>query len=419
MTGFNDFDAGHRDLVTVTKFNFYGTRILTASSDHRVKVWDQKDGTWQLTDTWRAHDAEIRDAAWNGPFTGQHIGTVGEDMKFKLWQEDVTQLPNSGRRFRNIFRLTSPVRTPYVSLDFRNIDLDSWLVLITRDGLLTVLEPANPDTLAEWQQIDQFRVCAEPSRGEETSFKVQFQHDPVDITHTILPSWDRKSLSLVVAAMDTVKIYRTDANRRFYHAIELTGHTGLVRDISWANGSVRGCDLIASGSKDGVVKVFEVYTTLAGSSGNSTNGNGNRPLSSSTTQSPAGRLATQSGIGSALANRSPVAMHRHGGADTHFKHTFKEVASIDSTHLDVWQVEFSFAGDCLLTSGDDGIVRFWKRSISGEWLEFSEADLTDEYGTHFSTTLIFLSPRELYVETLQLTAFLSLCTDKSKLLIID
>lgn len=63
MSGFADFDAGHRDLVTVTKFNFYGNRIVTASSDHRMKVWDQKDGEWQLIDTWRAHDAEIRDVS--------------------------------------------------------------------------------------------------------------------------------------------------------------------------------------------------------------------------------------------------------------------------------------------------------------------------------------------------------------------
>lgn len=63
MSGFADFDAGHRDLVTVTKFNFYGNRIVTASSDHRMKVWDQKDGEWQLVDTWRAHDAEIRDVS--------------------------------------------------------------------------------------------------------------------------------------------------------------------------------------------------------------------------------------------------------------------------------------------------------------------------------------------------------------------
>ncbi|KAB8209907.1 amino acid permease-domain-containing protein [Aspergillus parasiticus] len=227
MSGFADFDAGHRDLITVTKFNFYGNRIVTASSDHRMKVWDQKDGEWQLTDTWRAHDAEIRDASWNGPFTGQHIGSVGEDMKCKIWQEDVTQPPNSGRRFRSIFRMTAPHRHPFVSIDFRNIDLESWLAVITRDGFLMVMEPVSPDTLADWQPLDQFRVCTAPQRGEETSFKVQFHHDPTDITHSVLPSSDRKSLSLVVAAMDSVKVYRTDASRRFYHAIELSSHGGL------------------------------------------------------------------------------------------------------------------------------------------------------------------------------------------------
>ncbi|OJD24692.1 hypothetical protein ACJ73_03945 [Blastomyces percursus] len=398
MTAFTEFGAGHRDLVIVTKFNFYGNRILTASSDHRIKVWDQKDEGWELIDTWRAHDAEIRDAAWNGPFTGQHIGSVGEDMRFKIWQEDVAQPPNSGRRFRNIFRLTSPVRTPYVSLDFRNIALETYLALITRDGLLTVLEPVSPDSLAEWQQVDQFRVCTEPSRGEETSFKVQFYHDPMDITQIILPGWDSKCLSLVVAAMDTVKIYRTDANRRFYHAIELGGHGGLVRDISWANGSVRGCDLIASGSKDGVVKVFEVYTTLANLANNTANGTSLQAVASS--RSSTGRASTPSGIGTALANRSPsTLMNRQEGGDALFTHTYKEVASINSKHLDVWQVEFSQAGDCLLSSGDDGTVRFWKRSISGKWLEFAETDMTDEYVSNIiiirickAHPLIFIRP---------------------------
>lgn len=32
-------------------------------------------------------------------------------------------------------------------------------------------------------------------------------------------------------------------------------------------------------------------------------------------------------------------------------------------------------GDALMTSGDDGAVRFWKKSMSGEWLEFAETDM--------------------------------------------
>lgn len=263
-------------------------------------------------------------------------------MKFKIWQEDVTQPPNSGRRFRSIYRLTATQRHPFVSLDFRNIDLETWLALITRDGFLIVMEPVSPDTLADWQVLDEFQVCPAPQRGEETSFKVQFHHDPTDITHSLLPSWDRKSLSLVVAAMDTVKVYRTDANRRFYHAIELSGHGGLVRDISWANGSVRGYDLIASGCKDGFVRVFEVYTSVASNrSQNANSRNSEHPAQSSST-----RPTTQSGIGSALANRVPASIHnRQGSSNSPFKHSYKGVACIDSKHLDVWQVEFSYAGE--------------------------------------------------------------------------
>jgi hypothetical protein len=38
-------------------------------------------------------------------------------------------------------------------------------------------------------------------------------------------------------------------------------------------------------------------------------------------------------------------------------------------------------GDCLISSGDDGTVRFWKKSISGEWMEFAETDMADEYAS--------------------------------------
>lgn len=32
-------------------------------------------------------------------------------------------------------------------------------------------------------------------------------------------------------------------------------------------------------------------------------------------------------------------------------------------------------GDCLISSGDDGTVRFWKKSLSGEWMEYAEANM--------------------------------------------
>jgi WD40 repeat protein len=58
-------DHGHEDLLTQIKHNFDGTRCLTASSDHRIKVYHTNPQTdkLELDDTWTAHDAEVRDVS--------------------------------------------------------------------------------------------------------------------------------------------------------------------------------------------------------------------------------------------------------------------------------------------------------------------------------------------------------------------
>lgn len=58
-TSFVRFNHGHQDLVLAVDYNFYGNRMVTASSDHRLKVWDRKEDGWTVTDSWKAHDAEV------------------------------------------------------------------------------------------------------------------------------------------------------------------------------------------------------------------------------------------------------------------------------------------------------------------------------------------------------------------------
>ena len=60
---FQTFPHGHQDLVLAVDFNYFGTRMVTASSDHRLKVWDKKDDAWSLVESWKAHDAEIVDVS--------------------------------------------------------------------------------------------------------------------------------------------------------------------------------------------------------------------------------------------------------------------------------------------------------------------------------------------------------------------
>lgn len=64
MSSLKEFDAEHHDRVTAIDVNFDGTRILTASIDHRIKVWTrERDGSKTLLDTFTAHDADIRDVS--------------------------------------------------------------------------------------------------------------------------------------------------------------------------------------------------------------------------------------------------------------------------------------------------------------------------------------------------------------------
>jgi len=76
MATVDNFEPGHQDRVTVLHINFDGTRILTASADHRVKVWERNAETGQrtLTETWTAHDADIRDVLADSLHLMSHYG---------------------------------------------------------------------------------------------------------------------------------------------------------------------------------------------------------------------------------------------------------------------------------------------------------------------------------------------------------
>jgi len=345
--GFSTFEHEHNDLVLAVDFNFYGTRMVTASSDHRLKVFDKKDESWTLIDTWRAHDAEVVDVKWNGPFAGAIIGSIGEDGYFNLWEEDALEPPHSQRRFRKIYRLRTETKVPFCSLDFKNLHTETYIALITRDGHLSLLEPVDHDNLGgEWQAINPARyVCDTPSRQDETSFRVAWHKEKVPCWTAVEAGLDRRSLSLAVAAMKTVQIYRTDKERQFYLAAELTGSRQIVRDVAWANGSMRGYDVIATASKDGLVRVYELHTPYESPSKTGTDS-----MSGSATP-PAGKakISAPSGLTAGLTS-TPSSVRESRDLDKsltpgQIRHEVKMVAEMPNAHGgSVWRVAFTQLG---------------------------------------------------------------------------
>ncbi|MBE7180178.1 MAG: hypothetical protein INR71_03045 [Terriglobus roseus] len=446
-SSFQTFDHGHHDLVLAVDFDFYGTRMVTASSDHRLKLWEKQDDAWTAVDTWRAHDAEIVDVKFNGPFTTPSLASVAEDARLKLWAEDPLATRNSGHRFRLMFQLRSETGVPFCSLAFKPLLAETYLAAVTRDGYLAVYEPMDFDDLAsDWGRIDARHLCPTPDRSIETGFRVAWHQECLPCWTAVEAGLERKSLGLAVAAMDVVKVFRTDKDKRFYLAAELTGARGIIRDVAWANGAMRGYDLIAAASKDGLVRIYELSTPKKrqrtssdlgaahpassigastsshsipailepddASQANNSNSNGDGNNSSSTISKSPSRLSsgrgaaassstTRSAISSGLARssattlsdagpdagapsssttlsplvRPPEAEADAGEGAGRVRHAARCVAELGREHGGVWRVAWSFGGDVLMTTGDDGAVRAWKRDGAGTWREAARVDV--------------------------------------------
>jgi nucleoporin SEH1 len=147
-----------------------------------------------------------------------------------------------------------------------------------------------------------------------------------------------------VAVMNNVKIFRTEKERKWYQAAELTGARAIVRDVAWANGSMRGYDILATASKDGSVRIYEVSTSPGQADPPATPD----PFSPSM-PTTSGRQArtVPSGIGAGLAGSSSKDSVRDQDkhAPGRVKHIVKMVAELTAHGGSVWRVAYSQLGE--------------------------------------------------------------------------
>lgn len=322
-----------------------------------------------------------------------------------------------GRRFSSSYRSSSggpgkaafetrSNKFPYRSFSLKH-DEDSrhtYLALVASDGRLCVYENDQPENLSDFAQIDDFAVCQRPSRGEEVSFRVRFDPNPDPCYTALRAGAAQDSLGMVVAAMSSVKIYRSrdvvgasygvpQAQKEFYLALEVGAHRGLVRDVAWAPGNVRGYDTIATACQDGFVRVFRVETPYDKADGKtwstaqlakrepaepepfshpagSANGQGQDRH-----QQPPHQQHHQSGLSASLAKSGTSGDRHASGQPGQVVHTHSEVARLDSHRTPVWRVDFDDDGQILGSTGDDGKLVFYRQTPQGTWARSSELSM--------------------------------------------
>ncbi|KAK6085616.1 nuclear pore protein [Seiridium cupressi] len=387
------------DLIQAIAFNAYGDRCATGSVDGQIRIFNRrKDGIWMLSDLWGAHPGEILELQWLPPIVYPNIvASLGIEGRFKLWAEDDTAAP--GRRFstkNNNPRATFESRSnksPYRSFSMKHNEETryTYFAFLCADGKLSVHEGEEPENLTDYSEIDDFQALAKPNRGEETCFKVRFDPNPEPCYKALRAGVPTDTLSLVVAGMNTVKIFRSrdivassfgaaTRAREFYQAIEIAGHRGLVRDVAWAPGNFRGYDMIATACQDGYVRVFRIDTPYNKDDGRSwsvaditgRDWTESRPASSANNNHSRGHPQAHSGIRAEIDKSGSHGERLNSGQPGQIRHECRELSRLESHRSPVWRVGFDDDGQILGSVGDEGKLMCYRQKADGTWAKSSE-----------------------------------------------
>ncbi|KAL8780482.1 MAG: hypothetical protein Q9213_006442 [Squamulea squamosa] len=331
---------------------------------------------------------------WIGPSLGSAFGTIGDDGKFKLWREDSSQAPQSGRRFRCIFSQSPPNPVSYTSLDFKTVRHEVWMAIVSSDGLLCLLEPSEPESLHAWKELDSTYPCGQQSRGSEPTFRISLHQAVGPSYHAVSGGLDPKAISLVLSATNSIKILRAtrseDGNVQFHQMLDIEGIASAINDVSWAPGSIRPYDLIATACNDGSVRVYEVTIPQHAGLQSPNTSSGSQASMRDRLNSSKHARHTPSGIGAGLAGFSRVEAMFGSNGGTRIQHAWKEIAVLrHKGATPVWRVRWTHDGEYLqslhsltlahgslgstiASTGDSGTLQLWRQNLDGVFVEFAE-----------------------------------------------
>ncbi|KAG8531648.1 uncharacterized protein KY384_003279 [Bacidia gigantensis] len=374
-SGFHTFENTAADAVSAIQYDAGGDRIVTASADHRLRIYQKScvdSNDWELYDQWRGHDAEVK---WIDSSHGEVLTTIGGDNKFKVWQENPSQAHTRGRRFKCIFSQTPVDSVAYIAFDYIVRQQDIYVALISHTGLFTLLEPADPTTLSSWREGDAFYPFGQQPRSSEARFSISFHHAAGPNSQALRAGIDKSSISLAISSASQVNVYRfanpEDENVALQEVLRMPFEDGLVCSVAWAPAHPQPEDVVAVACDDGKIRMLEI--TVQTSSQNLLTSNGHSNLSALRRGSRNDQQLGRSGIAAGLANIDrprEVSQSEQGNGP---KHEGKIVAELQTSEgASAHQMEWTMDGCTLVTTGDDGKAHLWKRSLAGNWMQYAE-----------------------------------------------
>lgn len=333
------FESGHEDLVHDVAYDFYGRFVATCSSDQHIKVFkaNKETNNWELSDSWKAHDSSIVAIDWASPEFGRIIASASYDKTVKIWEENPDQEECSGRHWNKLASLMDSHGALY-DLKFAPVHLGLRLATIGNDGFLRIYDALEPSDLSSWTLTSEINILSQPPAN----------HLQSDFCLSWCPS-RFSTEKLAISVLDQAIIYQRGVDNKLHIAAKLLGHNGLIRSISWAPTIGRWYQLIATGSKDGKVRIYKITETKSDDIPTNTNTNNNINKNDSNEN--------------VIENENELIVNPN--LSTRLK--VELLSEHDDHKSEVWSVSWNLTGTILSSAGDDGKVRLWKSTYSNEF----------------------------------------------------
>ncbi|CAI5757961.1 unnamed protein product [Candida verbasci] len=316
------FITGHEELIHDIKYDYYGKHIATVSSDQHIKVFDLdlQTSTWILNDSWKAHDSSIVRVSWAHPefSSSKIIASCSFDRTVKIWQEQPDEMNGSGKKWLKLATLAIESYGPIYDVKFAPNHLGFKLGCVGSDGIFRIYESLEPNDLTNWALTVEIPILNSqlPAKSLQSSFAIEW-----------CPSKFTKTEKFIVVALDQGFVYGNYTNEendeedsmasgsgeKYKKICDLPEHNGLIRSVSWAPSMGRNYHLIATGCKDGYVRIFKAIEQS------------NDDLK------------------------------------------IEIIAKLNDHKSEVWRVCWNMTGTILSSAGDDGKLRLWKCNYLSEW----------------------------------------------------
>ena len=300
----------HMDYIHCVAFDVYGRRMATCSGDRFVRVWDLTDrGEWSLVGEWQAHRGSVEKICWAHPEFGSLLATCGSDHEAKIFEER-THANTIASRWTVKAQLTE-ARRAVNCVEFAPRHWGLKLATGGADGCVRIYEAVDIMNLSQWSLGATLNAFAEG----------------LGVTCLSWNSGRFEPPTLVVGGTHLIVYQYSDANRSWLPLLQLPGGAEKnVLDVAWAPNVGRRYHYIASAED----KQLSIYKLNRGVTSTTTNENSNKP-------------SQQADSGLELDSTQ----------------------TLDAKHA--WRCQWNVTGTVLASSGDAGIVQFWKSDMDGQF----------------------------------------------------